>query len=199
MAESLTHKEQSAHTAEVLDYYLGRFCGDIYLTALDLFSRQTYPREATIFIRDDLDYISGGSNPDGDIGIWVGTQPNTITKNMRSRVNERFKLSTVQQLEEIYLPFILAHEIGHTVQRDPRFKDIFGPSEDDYVEPEDDYESYVNSHDELNADYIAAVIVGNSELGKTIGFMPPQEAPNAWWCWADQHPIPETIALQGSH
>lgn len=198
MIESLSQKENSANVAETLDYYLGQYCGDIYLTALDLFARQTYPREATIYLRDDLDYISGGSNPDGDIGVWVGTQPNTITNNMRSRVNERFKLRPEQQLEEVYLPFILAHEIGHAVQRDPTFKAIFGTSGDDYVEPEDDYESYANSHDELNADYIAALIVGNSELGKALGFMPPTESPLDWQVWAKEHPIPETIALQSS-
>jgi hypothetical protein len=198
MTELLSRKDQSTNAAEVLDYFLGQHCGDIYLTALDIFSRQTYPRETTIFLRDDLDYISGGLNQDGDIGVWVGMQPNTVTKNMRSRVNERFRLLPEQQLEEVYLPFILAHEIGHTVQRDPLFKAIFGTSGDDYIEPEDDYESYVNSHDELNADYIAAVIVGNSELGKSIGFMPPEEPPLDWRSWAEKHPIPETIALQSS-
>lgn len=52
-----------------LNYYVGQYTGDIYLTGLDIFFRLTYPRNAGIFFRDDLDYISGGTNPYGDVGV----------------------------------------------------------------------------------------------------------------------------------
>jgi hypothetical protein len=198
MAGQLSKAENNAASANALDYYVGPHCGDIYLTSLDLFSRFTYPKDAMIYLRDDLDYISGGANPNGDIGIWVGTQPGTVTSAMRTRVNERFNLSEEQQSEEAYLPFILAHELGHVIQRDSEFAKYFGEPIDDYIDLEKDYEAYVNSNDELNADYIAVVIVGNSALGKLIDFMPPDQYPIEWRQWAEMHPIPKTIALQAA-
>lgn len=123
-------------------------------------------------------------------------QPGPLTATMRSRANERFDLSKEQQINTVYMPFVFAHKFGHAVQRDPEFHVYFGNLKDDYVEPEQDCESYVNSQAELNAEYIAAVILGNSELGMLIDYMPPKEPPTAWQDCAEQHPIPNTIALQ---
>ncbi len=192
----VSRKENDRQAAEAVDYYVGRWCGDIYLTALDLFSRVKLLRETPIYLRDDLDIISGGLNRDGDPGIWIGLQERTLTSSMKSRVIERFDLSNDYFIAPNYnfMPFIFAHELGHVIQADRSFERIFGAINNELLIPETNYAAYVNSDVELNADYIAAVIVGNSEYGIEAGFMPPAEEPLRWREWAATHPIPETIA-----
>lgn len=186
-------------TSALLERHCGIFCGDIYETALNLFPSFYYPRNTIFYYSTQLDFIESAYDPNGNLAIWIGLKPGTINEVMRSRISERFSLDINNvHFNESLLPFYLAHEIGHSVQCDPSFETFFGRLKNNYIDSDLDYDSYINSDDEQNADYIASVIVGNSSLGRVINHLPPQEAPFEWKKWAENHPVTSTIQLKKS-
>lgn len=192
----LSKREQAHQTAEALDYYVAPYCGDIYLTVLDLFPSFKTLKDTKFYPSNNLDIITSGEDEDGP-GVWIGLHENTMKPSLKMRAFERFGLSEeyFDAPDTVFYPIALAHELAHILQKDPEFIKFFGPINDERIEVADDYAGYVNSDAELNADYIATVVLGNSSFGVDTGFMPPVEFPREWRQWGALQDIPRTIAM----
>ena len=88
----------------------------------------------------------------------------------------------------------ICHELGHIIQLDYREMRAFGeidntivPLPMDYI-PEQ-YQAYVQSDREANADYIAACILAASQLGEAVGYRPPIEDAAQWRQWVAANPV----------
>jgi len=175
-----------------LDASLG-FCGsDIYFTGLSLYPDFKMLRTAFIYTKEDQDAVV-----DDNGNLHFGFREETLTARLKSRFIERFDLNRFcsQGSGITFAPFAFAHELGHVIQFDPNFNAYFGPIDQHLILPKDDYSLYVESDLELNADYIAAAIVGNSNFGRELGFVPPSEEPIRWRDWGLRHPVTRTIEL----
>lgn len=189
--EQLLAVEAGHKTADILDKHLGPFCGSIYLTALGLFPTFNTIREAPVHLSSVSDVMAGGVNPSGQVSIHIGLREKAVTPALRSRIVKRFGLPPhlTEAPARLFLPFVLAHEIGHVIQADSEFESYFGHIDSATYVPEESYDAYINSDRELNADYIAALIVGNSELGAETGYDPPTQALEEWRDWGDLNRI----------
>jgi hypothetical protein len=176
--------------AEDLESSLGFYCSDIYLTALGLYPGFKSLKKAVIMVSDNLD-----GEVDDYGKLYFGFRETTLTTRIKSRFNERFKLNQYQSpgTDMALLPFVFAHELGHIIQLDSKFRKYFGRMNHQVLETDPDYANYVGSDLETNADYLAAVIVGNSVYGSELGFTPPTEDSRHWRDWASQHPVVTTI------
>lgn len=194
---SHTRREQRRMTEEALDSCVAPYCGDIYYTSLDLFPGFSLLRTVLFRVQEDFRGITSAVFDNGEAGIWVSQHKNFVTDSMKTRVVERFHLpsSWLSAPDSALLPFMFAHELGHIAQAEPVFQKYFGPFYDEWVDSKKDYAGYVNSDEEVNADYLAAVIVGNSQFGRETNFMPPKEPPSEWREWGKVHGVPITIRL----
>jgi hypothetical protein len=204
MHESIPQTEyvqKVQETSEALEFYVAPFCGDVFKSAVDKFPTFEILLSVPVYLDPESAFVSGGLNANGDIGIWIGQAEGLITTSMKSRINERFKLpyDVLDQPDILFMPIILAHELGHVIQADPQFEGIFGKIDTNFVSPEADYEGYVQSDLELNADYIAALIVGDTSFGSFVGIESPRDPPQSWREWGIVHPIPNTIAINTGH
>jgi len=193
----LSRREVDQRRADIFDQYMGLFHGDVYRTALDCFPGFTLLRKAGVHIvfepEEKYPFVA---TPDMDSPeILMNTASISLSDRMKSRLKERFELpqQVIDQGASFLTPIIFAHELGHLIQADPRFGQFFGgtigphPSAEDYV-------GYITSDSEVNADYIAAAIMANSELGGHLGWELPTESPLDWRTWGEQHQVPHTIA-----
>jgi hypothetical protein len=193
-----TQRNIDQSRCDLLSQYVNPLAGDIYRSALICFDRFSALRKATISINPRSNYISGGFNIDGELEIHIGTEESAINPRIKSRIEERFGLPENQGFpDNLYRLFVLAHEIGHVIQKDPLFAEFYGDYDKTIYEPEEDYATYANSDNEVLADYIATQILSNSQLGAVFGIMPPSEEPHAWRQWGELNRIDRTIELYG--
>ncbi len=194
----LTNKEVLQRNADIFNHYLSAFHGDVYLTAINCFPDFTFLRDVSVVIDPNTSILAGGVVGDNEPRVYIGTQPGTVTPQMKTRILERFQLhpDLAEMPYEAFGAFIFAHELGHVLQDDPQFERFYGDGLNEVrPDPKKDYAGYVESPRETNADFIAAEIIANTDLGRMIGFMPPVEGPSEWKEWAAQHPVPKTISM----
>jgi hypothetical protein len=98
----------------------------------------------------------------------------------------------------VFAAWMFAHEIGHAAQRTRNFAEHFHYWGGPYIDPLMDYEAYVNSAPETNADFVAATIVSTTEFGRANGITSPDQGPTEWLQWAKEHPVDKTIQAFGS-
>jgi hypothetical protein len=192
----LTRREIDQSRCDILSDLINPYAGDVYRSALICFDRFSILRESKITFNANSNYISGGLNAYGEPEIHIGTEASAITPRMKSRIDERFGLPEGQDFPDgLYKLFVLAHEIGHVIQKDPLFSKFYGDYDTTVYSPEKDYPKYANSENEVLADYIAAQILSNTELGAALGMSPPTEEPPEWRQWGEQNHIDKTIEL----
>ena len=86
------------------------------------------------------------------------------------------------------------YELGHVIQLDDKVMRAFGEIDNTIVSlpmdytPEQ-YQAYVQSDREANADYIAACILAASQLGEAVGYQPPIEDAAQWRQWVAANPV----------
>lgn len=139
-------KESRDSYRDVLNKYLGVFCGDVYATALEMFSEFSLLERTGIYINPDLSIIVGGINEDGEPSIHIGAKDKVITAGLKRRIIRRFGLPPgLLEIapQGLFLPFVLAHEIAHVMQEDPQFPAKFGEIDRTVYKPEEDYSKYV--------------------------------------------------------
>src|SRR5579872_6800838 len=78
--------------ADIFEKYIGVFNGDVYLSALNCFSRFSFLRCMSVTINSKSDVIAGGIINDNEPNIHVGTKAGAITPRLKSRFIERFEL-----------------------------------------------------------------------------------------------------------
>ncbi len=179
--------------AEVLDTYLGPFTGDVLVQSVRLFPDFSLLRNTNLYIKPDFDMIVGGINSDGEPSVHIGLNNTAISSGVRARIMKRFELPS--ELDEapkgLFVPFILAHELGHVMQADSSFVSNFGYMDDTVYSPEDDYAQYVESDHEVNADYIASYVVSHTDLGRQLLHLLPSYPPSMWREWGSAHRVIE--------
>jgi hypothetical protein len=170
------------------------YAGEIFRSAIICFDRFSVLKDVKISIHPESSIYAGGYNGNGELEIYLGTAEGSINSRIKSRITERFGLPEGQDLPDgFYKLFIFAHEIGHVVQKDEKFKEIYGDYDDSILDPDTDYKTYVTSENEVLADYIAAQIISNTEFGRVLGIEPPEEEPKEWRQWAERNNINDTI------
>jgi hypothetical protein len=171
------------------------YAGEIFRSAIICFDRFSVLKDVKISIHPESSIYAGGYNGNGELEIYLGTAEGSINERMKSRIIERFGLPEGQDFPDgIYKLFIFAHEIGHVVQKDEKFKEFYGDYDDSILDPNTDYKAYVTSENEVLADYIAAQIISNTEFGRVLGIDPPKEEPKEWRKWGEKNNINNTIS-----
>lgn len=178
--------------AESLDQHVGPYYGDILLTADKFFHQFQLLQQTTVIADSDSNYISGGlggENHDQPM-VHLGTK-GPLSQAVRDRLKNRLNLpaDADDAPDEIFMRFIFAHELGHVIQSDPMFETYFGQIDMNTYAPEAGYSQYVNSDKEANADFIAAVLIGASDLGRELEIKEPGITPDKWRDWAAAHPV----------
>lgn len=171
--------------------------GDVYRTATEIFKGSQLLREVTLEISSNDSLMVGGigKNQYGeDIPIIHLGEKGELAQTVKNRLIFRLGLDAERYAtapDEVLRSFALAHEIGHIIQAEPTFTYLFGNTDSHTYIPEDDYRSYVNSDNELNADYIARLIMGHSRLNAQfdLGVVPPKQPPQQWREWARDYRI----------
>lgn len=176
--------------------------GDLYKTAVDLFPGITSLKN---FSGDwlELDDTTSHSETSQVLSsdaqeailnkIRIGTRP--VNPVVRSRLIDRMGLQQKFKSghDDVFHRIVFAHELGHAMQNDVNnFVPVFGEMNMEVIDThmpdnsmsfENKYKLYVNSDREANADYIAAMIIGNSKLGKDLGISAPEYGPQDWRKW----------------
>lgn len=177
--------------ANILDTRVAPFMGSIFLTALNEYPQFKLLQSVQIKFANDFDRFVGGVNPEGKSMVVLGLNHDIVTPGLKSRIIKRFDLPSnfENAPTNIFKLFILAHELGHVIQADPKFSEVFGEIDHTVYQPEEGYARYVESDHEANADYIAATIIAKSEVGKSANYSPPDKPPMQWKDWAREHPV----------
>jgi len=183
--------EAKKFVANVLDSKIAPYMGSIFLTALEEYSQFELLQSAEIRFVNDFDRFVGGVNADGKPMVVLALNHDVVTPGLKSRIIKRFGLPSSAEVapQNFFKLFVFAHEMGHVIQADPKFKEVFGEIDDTVYQPEEGYERYVESDHEANADYIAATIIAKSEVGKSANYGPPDKPPMQWREWANVHKV----------
>jgi len=168
---------------------LGPYYGDILLASERIFPHLKIIRRTKIE-KNNSKIIAGGLDSNGEAVVHLGFGGD-VPQPVRDRLVSRLGLPIEphQENDGILQRIIFGHELGHVLQADDSFEDTFGPIDKTTRIPELGYYSYVNSDRELNADFIAAQLVGNSALGQILRISPPAQAPSQWREWAETRRI----------
>lgn len=172
--------------AEHLERYVGPYCGDVYDTAQRVFPDMSILRRTGVLINSKFKGMAFGFSDAGDPYVFIDHDDSIVGRGLRNRIIKRFDLPAdlIKAPRSLFLPFVLAHELGHAVQHDGNFSTYFGEIDHTEYSPTVDYDAYVQSDKETNADYIAAVIVSRSRLGQEAGMLPPYQPAHQWREWA---------------
>lgn len=175
-------------TAEHLERYVGPYSGDVYDTAQRTFPYIQTLQKTGVLINSEFKGMAFGFNNEGNPYVFINHDDSIVGKGLRNRIIKRFDLppDLTTAPRGLFLPFILAHELGHAVQHDENFSTYFGDIDQIAYSPVDNYDAYIQSDKEVNADYIAAVIMANSKLGQSVNLLPPSEPYVAWRQWGDR-------------
>ncbi len=182
-------KEVLTETAKALEN-VGLFYGDILFTCARIFSSLKLIEDTRVEFDKKSDLIVGGLDSDGKPVVHLGLK-GLLTQQIRDRLVRRIELPVdpVSKYDDLFRRVIFGHELGHVLQADERYSEIFGQIDRTTYVPEEDYLRYVNSDKEANADYVAASILGNSALGTQLEYSPPVQTPEKWREWAETRRI----------
>jgi hypothetical protein len=184
MADRTVNLELITPTAVGLEQ-AGVFYGDIFFTCARIFPTLLLLEQTRFeFVRKSK-VIVGGLDSAGNPVVHMG-QGETVEGGARQRLVRRLGLpiEPIASYNGIFKRIIFGHELGHVLQADEDFVNVFGEIDQTTYSPEDDYSKYVNSDKEVNADYISAKLFGHSALGSQLGYQPPDETPKQWRQWA---------------
>jgi hypothetical protein len=167
---------------------IGPFYDQVFLATRVVFPTLTIIERTSIQMSPSSDLLVGGISSDGIPMVHIGTKI-PLTQTVRERLVRRLELPTSPSPsgDPIFMRIVFAHELGHVLQADPLFEDIFGPIDQQTYIPEDDYLAYLCSDKEMNADYIAACLMSSTELGKSLEIPTPDQTPIDWREWASRH------------
>ena len=184
MSERTVNLERVEATAKSLEK-IGVFYGDMLFTCARIFPTLVSIEDTRIEFDSTSGVIAGGLDSARERVVHMGLGE-VVEAGVRQRLVRRFGLpiDPTPAYNKIFRRIILGHELGHVLQADKSFKSVFGEIDQRTIIPEDGYLPYVNSDKEMNADYIAAQILGNSALGTQLGYAPPEESPPNWRHWA---------------
>ena len=123
--------------------------------------------------------------------VVLALNHDVVTTGLKSRIIKRSGLPSSAEAAppNFFKLFVFAHEMGHVIQADPKFKEVFGEIDDTIYQPEEGYERYIESDHEANADYIAKTIIAKSEVGKSANYSPPDKPPMQWIDWAQENRV----------
>lgn len=167
---------------EALKEYVNPLIADMYQTALNLFPARTLEEMRIVIKEDSGDFRGGEGEQDGEKVpmIAIGMQETLASPNLIARMSSRLgipreSLENERTGRRVVGLVAFCHELGHIIQLDDRVMRAFGeidntivPLPMDYT-PEQ-YQAYVQSDREANADYIAACILAASQLGEAVGY-----------------------------
>ena len=186
---------------EALKEYVNPLIADMYQTALNLFPARTLEEMRVVIKEDSGDFRGGEGEQDGEKVpmIVIGMQEMLASPNLIARMSSRLGISRESLENErtgrrVVGLVAFCHELGHVIQLDDKVMRAFGeidntivPLPMDYT-PEQ-YQAYVQSDREANADYIAACILAASQLGEAVGYRPPIEDAAQWRQWVAANPV----------
>ena len=202
--EKLSHvsrREKRESMTKALGEYVSPLIADMYQTALNLFPARTLEEMRVVIKEDSGDFRGGEGEQDGEKVpmIVIGMQETLASPNLIARMSSRLGISRESLENErtgrrVVGLVAFCHELGHIIQLDDRVMRAFGeidntivPLPMDYT-PEQ-YQAYVQSDREANADYIAACILAASQLGEAVGYRPPIEDAAQWRQWVAANPV----------
>ena len=197
----VSHREKRESMTKALGEYVSPLIADMYQTALNLFPARTLEEMRVVIKEDSGDFRGGEGEQDGEKVpmIVIGMQETLASPNLIARMSSRLgvpreRLEDAEIGRQIVGLIAFCHELGHVIQLDDRVMRAFGeidntivPLPMDYT-PEQ-YQAYVQSDREANADYIAACILAASQLGEAVGYRPPIEDAAQWRQWVAANPV----------
>ena len=186
---------------KALGEHVSPLIADMYQTALNLFPARTLEEMKVVIKEDSGDFRGGEGEQDGEKVpmIVIGMQETLASPNLIARMSSRLgipreSLENKRTGRRVVGLVAFCHELGHIIQLDDRVMRAFGeidntivPLPMDYT-PEQ-YQAYVQSDREANADYIAACILAASQLGEAVGYRPPIEDAAQWRQWVAANPV----------
>lgn len=186
---------------KALGEYVSPLIADMYQTALNLFPARTLEEMRVVIKEDSGDFRGGEGEQDGEKVpmIVIGMQETLASPNLIARMSSRLGISRESLENErtgrrVVGLVAFCHELGHVIQLDDKVMRAFGEIDNTIVSlpmdytPEQ-YQAYVQSDREANADYIAACILAASQLGEAVGYRPPIEDAAQWRQWVAANPV----------
>ena len=187
--------------AKALGEYVSPLIADMYQTALNLFPARTLEEMRVIIKEDSGDFRGGEGEQDGEKVpmIVIGMQETLASPNLIARMSSRLGipreyLENERTGRRVVGLVAFCHELGHIIQLDDKVMRAFGeidntivPLPMDYI-PEQ-YQAYIQSDREANADYIAACILAASQLGEDVDYRPPIKDAAQWRQWVAANPV----------
>ena len=187
--------------AKVLREYVSPLIADMYQTALNLFPARTLEEMRVVIKEDSGDFRGGEGEQDGEKVpmIVIGMQETLASPNLIARMSSRLGipreyLENERTGRRVVGLVAFCHELGHIIQLDDKVMRAFGeidntivPLPMDYI-PEQ-YQAYIQSDREANADYIAACILAASQLGEDVDYRPPIKDAAQWRQWVAANPV----------
>lgn len=197
----ISRREKRESMTKALGEYVSPLIADMYQTALNLFPARTLEEMRVVIKEDSGDFRGGEGEQDGEKVpmIVIGMQETLASPNLIARMSSRLgipreSLENKRTGRRVVGLVAFCHELGHIIQLDDRVMRAFGeidntivPLPMDYT-PEQ-YQAYVQSDREANADYIAACILAASQLGEAVGYRPPIEDAAQWRQWVAANPV----------
>lgn len=188
---------------KALGEHVSPLIADMYQTALNLFPARTLEEMKVVIKEDSGDFRGGEGEQDGEKVpmIVIGMQETLASPNLIARMSSRLgipreSLENKRTGRRVVGLVAFCHELGHIIQLDDRVMRAFGeidntivPLPMDYTSEQ--YQAYVQSDREANADYIAACILAASpsQLGEAVGYRPPIEDAAQWRQWVAANPV----------
>lgn len=197
----VSHREKRESMAKVLREYVSPLIADMYQTALNLFPARTLEEMRVVIKEDSGDFRGGEGEQDGEKVpmIVIGMQETLASPNLIARMSSRLGipreyLENERTGRRVVGLVAFCHELGHIIQLDDKVMRAFGeidntivPLPMDYI-PEQ-YQAYIQSDREANADYIAACILAASQLGEDVDYRPPIKDAAQWRQWVAANPV----------
>ena len=197
----ISRREKRETMTEALKEYVNPLIADMYQTALNLFPARTLEEMRVVIKEDSGDFRGGEGEQDGEKVpmIVIGMQETLASPNLIARMSSRLGipreyLENERTGRRVVGLVAFCHELGHIIQLDDKVMRAFGEIDNTIVSlPMDytpgQYQAYVQSDREANADYIAACILAASQLGEAVGYRPPIEDAAQWRQWVAANPV----------
>jgi len=174
--------------AAALHEHVGLYYDEIFLATAHVYPTVRIINNTTILMRPKSDLLVGGLDDEGRPVVHLGTK-GPLTQAVRDRIVRRMELPVppLAKYDDLLMRIIFGHELGHVLQADPEFENLFGTIDRRTYIPEDNYLAYLYSDKEMNADYIAACLVSSTDLGQKLAIPAPKFPPLQWRNWAVTH------------
>lgn len=190
----------------------GELLLEIYYKAVELFPNvlQLQPQNIRIDFSDSGHFEGTASTNPEVANLALGNGTVMISKNIFKRLHLRLGFETLQKDIEEVKPFIrlfaLAHEVGHIIQgeENKESENVFIESFKDNIErtlshriknltnyTDEEYNRYVQSDIETNADFIALYILGEWMPDAFLHAAPQNEGFDLkdWKKWGKKHQL----------